>query len=171
MGRAKIILMLGLIVMSSCNHSYRYLEGKYNLVLVINPWMKVDINKETVRIDFRGFKYVDTLIFSESEKNKIMMSFNQNKIAEIEGAKYFGHEALKVPPDVLTIKVFKMDKEMSELAIEYEYINKGLPEFGKSFNVIKFRDDVMAVLKSNRRYKKAWEICLKHQGESGNVFM
>ena len=88
MDKAKVIWIAMMLIMSSCYESDKYKRVKYNLVIDLNPWMTIDVNKNVVAVKFDDFQYTDTLILSTSELDKIENSFNQNKIAQIEGERH-----------------------------------------------------------------------------------
>lgn len=167
MNKTKVIWIVLILIMSSCYEGDKYKDANYNLVIGLNPWFTVDVNRNIIEVKFDDFQYADTMILSAVEMGQIKNSFDQNKIGQIEGEHHYGLTNATIHTDFLTFSILRNGRPRSTLRIEYDLIEKNISGSGEQYNVTRFRNNVVGVLDKNIKYQKAYKICRAQQTKRG----
>ncbi len=133
-------------VINECEHF-----KNYNL-LISTYYYNYNLNSGEFRI--QGYKFVDTIILSKAEKNRIAKLFFQLNIDTLNGEKI--PSELLIMPDAHDEIVVKLnDHEKAKLLVPNKY------QFSKSDkaeqNVFKFDKKLFEILNKNARFKKCMD--------------
>lgn len=157
-----ISIVISIIFLCACSGEKAFEGEKYNMIFVYNPWLKIDFETQVLNIDYQSLKYTDTIRLSKEDKVFITNSFYRNKIDEIKGNMLYADKYRTMPPSDFKIRLFNKEKLQAEIAIDFDYKNKGYLPFGQRYRVISFRDEVLEILNKNQEVQKALSVFTKY---------
>jgi hypothetical protein len=166
----KISFFLCLAMLIACNAKSRYDNSRDNLVFVINEWMSIDFNSKVIKIDFDDLQYRDTLSISAVDQGKIISSFEKNKIEAFEGEKVFVGKEVSMPSQEITVKVYRDGRIKSSLIIHKEFGDSPSTLTKEEKGIAEFRDSVNQIVRADPKFKTAFELCMRQQIKTGNVY-
>lgn len=166
----KIGVFFSLAILIACNAESRYDNRRDNLVFAINEWMNIDFNSKAIKIDFDHLQYYDTLSISAVDYGKIISSFEKNKIGAFEGEKVFVGKEVSMPSQELTVKVYKDGRIKSSLIIHKEFGDSASTLTKEEKGIAEFRNSVNQIVRADPKFKKAFEVCMRQQIKTGNVY-
>lgn len=132
--------------------------------------MSIDFNSKVIDVDFDDFQYRDTLSISAADYETIINSFEKNKIEVFEGEKVFVGKEISIPSQELTVKVYRDGIIKSSLIIHKEFGDSPSTLTKEEKGVAVFRDSISRIVRANPKFKKAFELCMRQQIKTGNVY-
>lgn len=116
----KTLFLLSLFV-ASCSKKTNYDENTNNIKFVIEKYITIDFKKEKISLHYHGLKYEDTVVFTKSEKKKIISFFNENNFNDKKGEFWYIDENSVSASLHDEIVIFKNNKIMSRFIINSNY--------------------------------------------------
>lgn len=146
---------LSFILLFSCTekHTEKINFDSYNIIIK-EKYIQYDFNRDLISVHFHSYlNTTDTLQLSAESKEKIIQSFFNNHIEEINGDKELSpQDEITMPPSLTEIAISKNGEIQSYFKVYYEYENNWLFP-NKEFKRIKrFKEDIYRELKKNKKY-------------------
>lgn len=168
----KIIRILIIAFMfGSCSKKEEFNIDKHKIVFVYTKWINIDLQTGNLKIDYLGLKYKSKITFSNSEKLKIIESFNKYRIGEKMNEVWCMDENSFMPPFNDEILIYVSDKIQSKLIINSNYDIDDFQFHNQEYRIVSFRNDIKKVLEKNSDFKRALDILHKFQKEKKALFL
>lgn len=151
----KTLILLGLFTVSCSKKTNYYDENTNNIKFVVEEYIKIDLKKENLSLDYYGLKYKDTIIFTESEKNKIISFFNKYNLNDKNGEFWYKDENSNTASLHDEIIILRNNKIKSRYIInEYHSVDSSYFE-NEETKIVKYRNLIKSIILNKDSYKRA----------------
>ncbi len=149
----KILFLLSILCIScSKNHSY---NNDNNLKFIIERDLSIDFGKQKITVDHYGLKYEDTIVFTMSEKSKIITAFNKLDLNDRLGEFWFIDENSNTASLHDEIIVIEKNKIKSRIIINENYnINNRIFK-SEEVKIVELRNLIKQIVVNKISFKKA----------------
>ncbi|MFC5282630.1 hypothetical protein [Pedobacter alpinus] len=162
----KIIFFLIVVILLSCKSKIKVDEAIKGLKIEYNAFITYDFNTNSIYVEIDSFKYIDSLILTDEDLNKLSKSFNESKISKIKGERWYSDNNMSFPADVIVLKFYYENKIRSEVIISRKMKLKSSID---SDRIVLFKDLLLDIFQRNEKIQKALEISYKKQEETNNI--
>jgi hypothetical protein len=142
---AKIFFLLFLITVS-CSKKKIYDENLNNIILVVRKNISIDFKNDKLYLEHEGLKYEDTIVFTTSEKGKIINLFNEYDLGNRNGQFWYIDENSTTADLHDEIIVLNMNKIKSHYTVnEYHDFDNQVFENNEN-KIVKFRNLLKSII-------------------------